>query len=60
MLADRLANEGVANGDKDSRYPWDLLSARKLREDCVTMANEDWGLWMDRADTGDRGGEEIA
>lgn len=34
MLADRLANEGVTNRDRDSRYAWDSLPLGKLWEDC--------------------------
>lgn len=35
ILVDRLANEGVTNRDKDSRYAWDSLPPRKLWEGCL-------------------------
>jgi len=41
MLSDRLANEGVANKDKDSRHAWELLPKGKLREDCFILATKD-------------------
>lgn len=62
MLADRLANEGVANKDRDSRQAWELLPEGKLREDCFTLATKDWDLWMnsaDHRDTGDRSEDDI-
>lgn len=31
ILADRLTNEGVTNGDKDSQLPWDLLPEGNLQ-----------------------------
>lgn len=62
MLVDRLANEGVANKDRDSRHAWELLHEGKLREDCFILATKDWGLWMnsaDRRDSGDRSEDDI-
>lgn len=60
MLADKLANEGVVNKDKDSRHPWEFLPARQLREDCSTLANADWGSWLKSADTENRDGQDNA
>lgn len=57
MLADRLANEGVTNRDRDSRYAWDSLPTGKLWEDCLCQVTQDMELWtnkMDRRDLGDR------
>jgi len=50
MLADRLANEGVTNMDRDSRYAWDLLPLGKLLEDCLCQADKDMELWFHRKD----------
>ena len=50
MLADRLANEGVANKDKDSQHAWESLPKWKLREDCFILATKDWDLWMNNDD----------
>lgn len=44
MLADRLANEGVTNRDKDSRYAWHSLPPGKLWEDCLCNATQDMEL----------------
>jgi len=41
MLADQLANEGVANKDRDSWYAWELLPKGELREDCFILATKD-------------------
>lgn len=38
ILADRLANEGVINRDRDSRYAWDSLPLGKFREDYLCNA----------------------
>eukprot|EP00253_Pinus_taeda_P023064 PITA_23064 len=58
--ADRLANEGVANKDRYSRHPWELVPAGKLQEDCFTSANADWDSWMDSVDLEDKGEDGIA
>lgn len=50
MLADRLANEGVTNTDRDSRHGWVFLPPSKLREDCLCNPIHDMELWTNRED----------
>lgn len=59
MLEDKLANEGVANKVRDSQHSWDLLPAKKLREDCVMQENLDWDAWMEITKLKDRGEDKI-
>lgn len=53
MLVDPLANEGVTNRDRESRYVWDLLPLGKLWEDCLYEVTWDMELWTNRTDRRD-------
>jgi len=57
-----LANEGLANKEKDSWHAWELLPEGKLQEDGFILATKDLDLWMnsaDRRDSGDRSEDDI-
>lgn len=56
MVADRLANEGVINKERDTRHDWELLPPGKLFEDRLSQAAKDmkqWERW--RAEEEDQG-----
>jgi len=50
MLADRLANEGVTNKERDTQHVWELLPLGKLLEDYLCQVAKDRQHWVDRMD----------
>lgn len=50
MLADRLANEGVTNKERDAQHVWELLPPGKLLEDYLCQAAKDREQWIDMMD----------
>lgn len=50
MLADRLANGGVINKDRDTWHVWELLPPGKMLEDYLCQAAKDRDRWIGRMD----------